>query len=320
MSKTTLPIPRPGTDLIPDGWAKDVMLPWLKDQKNPEALKLDADSRLAGLEAYYQTLGADATEIMRSRRLLDIRLGELLPAQVPEEGGRGKKCNESLHFSRMERSRLRKLGGTKERARKARDRILEVTKEADLTQNAVIIFLTPRTKLSAVFHGDPGTANVILCDPPWKYEFSQSGSRNIGMQYPTMTLPELEAIDLDELAAPDAVMFMWTTSPKLVEALGLLKSWGFDYKTSAVWDKEKIGMGYYFRQRHELILVGSKGKLPMPEPGVRPASVFRAARGKHSAKPIVVYEALEQMYPKLPRLDMFARERRKGWMAWGNEV
>lgn len=160
---------------------------------------------------------------------------------------------------------------------------------------------------------------VIYLDPPWRYEHAESESRAIENQYPTMSLDEIKAMDISQVAFDDCVMFMWATSPKLHEAFQVLDAWGFSYRTCAVWDKQKIGMGYYFRQQHELLLVAVKGQPPTPAPADRPSSVFSYPRGQHSAKPHEVYEIIEAMYPTLPKLEMFCRTPREGWGVWGNQ-
>jgi N6-adenosine-specific RNA methylase IME4 len=161
---------------------------------------------------------------------------------------------------------------------------------------------------------------VIYGDPPWRYEHVKTESRAIENQYPTMALDEIAALPVNACATEDAVLFLWATSPKLAEAMGVIASWGFSYRTSAVWDKGQIGMGYYFRQQHELLLVAVKGSPPTPQPDARPSSVFRAPRGDHSLKPVALYEAIERMYPTLPKLELFARSTREGWAAWGNQT
>lgn len=160
---------------------------------------------------------------------------------------------------------------------------------------------------------------VIYLDPPWRYEHAESESRAIENQYPTMSLDEIKALDMDKVAFDDCVMFMWATSPKLAEAFSVLDAWGFNYRTCAVWDKQKIGMGYYFRQQHELLLVAVRGQPPTPAPADRPSSVLSFPRGQHSAKPHEVYEIIEAMYPTLPKLEMFCRTPREGWGTWGNQ-
>lgn len=160
---------------------------------------------------------------------------------------------------------------------------------------------------------------VLYLDPPWRYEHAESVSREIENQYPTMSLDDIKAMPINDIAFDDCIMFMWATSPKLAEAFEVLEAWGFSYRTCAVWDKQKIGMGYYFRQQHELLLVAVKGSPTTPAPADRPSSVFSYPRGLHSAKPHEVYEIIEAMYPTLPKLEMFCRTPRDGWGVWGNQ-
>lgn len=163
-----------------------------------------------------------------------------------------------------------------------------------------------------------GEYSVIMADPPWRYQFSETSSREIENQYPTMDLSEIRSLTVP--AADDSILFMWTTAPKLEEAFSVLNSWGFTYKTCAIWDKERKGMGYYFRINHEILLVATKGKFPAPSPENRPDSIIRSPRGEHSKKPEEFYEIIEAMYPEASKLEMFCRSPREGWNAWGNEV
>lgn len=159
---------------------------------------------------------------------------------------------------------------------------------------------------------------VLYADPPWLYEHAKTESRRIENQYPTMSAEELAALEVP--ASEDCVLFMWATSPKLSEAFDLMAAWGFSYRTCMVWVKDRIGMGYYARQRHELLLIGVKGEPGVPEPSDRPDSVMESPRGRHSAKPEAGYEVVERMYPGRVRVELFARTSRPGWDAWGNEV
>jgi N6-adenosine-specific RNA methylase IME4 len=165
-----------------------------------------------------------------------------------------------------------------------------------------------------------GKFGLIYADPPWQYEFAEDEDRAIENHYPTMSLAELEALSVADLAAEDCLLWLWTTSPKLREALRLIEARGLEYKTSLVWMKDKIGMGYYARQQHELLLVAKRGNPPAPAPADRPPSVISAPRTAHSAKPAEVYEILERLYPEVAKVELFARRRRPGWAAWGNEV
>ena len=165
------------------------------------------------------------------------------------------------------------------------------------------------------------TFSVIYADPPWRYEHANSENRAIENHYPTMDLSEICRMPVSEIAAKDAVLFLWATPPKLAEAMQVVDAWGFVYRTCMVWDKEKIGMGYYARQQHELLLIAARGELPVPEPANRPASVVRIKRpDRHSAKPYEFYELIERMYPEFVKVELFARNTREGWSAWGNQA
>lgn len=162
---------------------------------------------------------------------------------------------------------------------------------------------------------------VIYADPPWRYEHSVSDSREIENQYPTMSLPEICGLPVSSIATPDAVLFLWTTSPKLAESIQVIEAWGFIYRTCIVWDKERIGMGYYARQQHELLLIATRGEVPTPQPKNRPGSVIRIRRDEeHSRKPQEFYKLIERMYPEYDKIELFARNQQLGWAVWGNQA
>lgn len=159
---------------------------------------------------------------------------------------------------------------------------------------------------------------VIYADPPWRYDFALSDSRKIENQYPTMTTEQIAAVD----PAPeeDAVLFMWVTSPKLRDGLQIMEAWGFAYRTSMVWVKPQIGMGYYARSQHEFLLIGTLGSLPAPLPENRPSSVIDGRRTEHSAKPDL-RPVLNAMYPGLWKREMFSRRPAEDlWLVHGNEA
>jgi N6-adenosine-specific RNA methylase IME4 len=159
---------------------------------------------------------------------------------------------------------------------------------------------------------------IIYADPPWKYDFSETQSRDIENHYPTMDTDDI--CNLNIPSADDSVLYLWATAPKLREALRVIDAWGFTYKTHAIWDKEKIGMGYWFRGQHELLLVATKGNFQPPQPEDRVPSVFRDERKLHSQKPPVVYEIIEKAYPELIKIELFCRDPRDGWDSWGNQI
>lgn len=159
--------------------------------------------------------------------------------------------------------------------------------------------------------------NLIYCDPPWKYDFSNTSNREIENHYPTMNIDELKKLTIP--SDDNCICYMWATAPKLQNALGLMESWGFKYKTHSIWDKQKIGMGYWFRGQHELLLVGVKGNMSPPQPSDRISSVYSESRTKHSKKPNFFYNYLNETFPNLLKVELFARKKEEGFDNWGNE-
>lgn len=161
---------------------------------------------------------------------------------------------------------------------------------------------------------------IIYADPPWRYQFGPSTSRSIETKYSTMSLDEIAALPVSQLATDDAALLLWTTAPKLEESFRIISAWGFAYTSCAVWDKEILGMGWWFRGQHELLLVGRRKGSKPPIPSARCSSVFRERRTKHSKKPLCVYQWIERAWPAARKLELFARQTRPGWDVWGNEV
>lgn len=171
-----------------------------------------------------------------------------------------------------------------------------------------------------------GTFDILYADPPWRYDFSQTpeaglitSGRSIEKQYPTASVEDLCAMPLPDIA-PDAMLFLWATNPKLAEAMQVMDAWGFTYRTNLVWLKDRMGMGYYAREQHELLLIGKRGNYPAPVNTETLSSVIRAPRLEHSAKPPEVYALIERMYPEGTYVELFARgDVPAGWSGWGNE-
>ncbi|MGU2418772.1 MT-A70 family methyltransferase [Ralstonia mannitolilytica] len=159
-----------------------------------------------------------------------------------------------------------------------------------------------------------GPFSVVLADPPWNY----LSEAQLG--YTTMTLEEICQIPVNELAAEDAVLFLWCSASLPQEALDVIKAWGFTFKTQAIWNKVHPGMGSYFRIQHEHLMIATRGNVPEVPGTVRFASVFEEKRREHSRKPDFAYEMIEAMYPELNKIELFCRgEPRTGWAGWGNE-
>jgi N6-adenosine-specific RNA methylase IME4 len=169
----------------------------------------------------------------------------------------------------------------------------------------------------------PSRYPVIYCDPPWKYDHIQVDAWAVENHYPTMSTEEICELGLQiaQIITKDAILFLWATAPKLADAMKVIEAWDFTYKTCGIWDKVWTGMGNYFRIQHELLLIATRGNIPVPETDSRPASIVKHKRSTtHSEKPVVFYEIIEKMYPELPKIELFARSARDGWARWGNQV
>ncbi|MGR3292531.1 MAG: MT-A70 family methyltransferase [Candidatus Scalindua sp.] len=167
---------------------------------------------------------------------------------------------------------------------------------------------------------------IIYADPPWEYNFAPTKSVAIETHYPTLTQDKIKNLQIP--SADNSVLYLWATAPKLLEALEVMKAWGFTYKTQAIWDKGRTGMGYWFLGQHEILLVGTKGKFSPPEPALRKSSVIYEKRGTHSKKPTKIRELIHQWYPDKTKIELFARkpdllfdaDGYDGWDVWGDEV
>ncbi len=163
---------------------------------------------------------------------------------------------------------------------------------------------------------------IIYADPPWQYEHCISNSRKIENQYPTMILDDIKSLKIPK--DKDSILFLWATAPKLTEAIEVMTAWGYSYRTNLVWDKEVLGMGYWLRNQHELLLIGVCGNVHPPSPELRISSVLRVKRAGHSDKPDHVKFLISKWYPDFLKIELFAREKtpllkENNWDKWGNE-
>jgi N6-adenosine-specific RNA methylase IME4 len=142
---------------------------------------------------------------------------------------------------------------------------------------------------------------VIYVDFPWQFKaHSQKGiRRSAERHYDTMTLDEIAAYPIANFASPDCVLLMWATVPLLDKAIAVMRALGFTYKSGVVWDKTIAAFGFWFRNQHELLLLGTRGQPRAPLPPDRLPSVIAERRTVHSRKPEAAYQAIERMFPNL---------------------
>jgi N6-adenosine-specific RNA methylase IME4 len=171
---------------------------------------------------------------------------------------------------------------------------------------------------------------TILADPPWRFQNSTGKvapeHRRLS-RYGTMSLPEICALPVSDVAADTAHLYLWVPNALLAEGLEVMKEWGFTYKSNIVWHKVRKdggsdgrGVGFYFRNVTELILFGVRGKnARTKQPGRSQVNYISSQKREHSRKPDEIFPIIEACSPG-PFLELFARGEREGWDVWGNQA
>ena len=167
--------------------------------------------------------------------------------------------------------------------------------------------------------------SIIYSDPAWDYKGQKQhnkkeSNKSVIDHYPTLTLKELKNIKVETITEDDCLLFMWTSSPHLDQAIDLGKSWGFNYITIAfVWDKQKVNPSYYTMSQVEICLLFKKGKIPQPRGKRNIRQFISSCREKHSKKPDEIRDRINEMFPEQSKIELFARDTYIGWDKWGNE-
>jgi len=162
---------------------------------------------------------------------------------------------------------------------------------------------------------------TIVADPPWevrKIMRKVRPNQEVGLDYPTMTLANIQALPVSLLADQHSVCFLWTTQAYLRSAFEVLAAWGFKYQRTLTWDKGNGMCLFGFHHRTEFCLFGYRGRLEIYPRRKAIPTVFAAKSNRHSAKPDCFFDMIE-VFGK-PGLELFARRPRPGWDVWGNEV
>ncbi|MHB1570146.1 MAG: MT-A70 family methyltransferase [Solirubrobacteraceae bacterium] len=174
-----------------------------------------------------------------------------------------------------------------------------------------------------------GPFRTILADPPWRFTH-RTGKvapehRRLS-RYDTMTVDEICALPVANVAAAASHLYLWVPNALLGEGLQVVGAWGFSYKANLVWHKirkdggsDGRGVGFYFRNVTELVLFGVRGSLRTAPPARSQVNLIASRKREHSRKPDELYSLIERCSPG-PRLELFARHARPGWTAWGDEA
>ena len=167
---------------------------------------------------------------------------------------------------------------------------------------------------------------IIYADPPWRYQDRTPPQGGAESHYQTMKLEDICTMQISEIVEEDCVLFLWATYPLLPEAIKVLESWGFTYKSVAfTWVKKNkkadtffFGLGRWTRGNPEICLLGVRGKPKRISASVSNLTISPIQ--KHSQKPEMIREKIVELMGDLPRIELFARQTADGWDSWGNEV
>lgn len=172
----------------------------------------------------------------------------------------------------------------------------------------------------------PQAYSLIMIDCPWHFKTrSKLGeAKSPQAYYRTMTIEEITALPVADLASDDCILWMWGTAPMIDVQISIMKRWGFKFSTSGVWvkftkhGKLNFGTGYFLRNCHEIFLIGTRGDPEITARNIR--SVIMAPAREYSRKPDEAYEAARRMMPYGRAADVFSRETRDGWETFGDEA
>lgn len=273
-------------------------------------------ARAAALEAYLRDKELQ-TPMRGAQRRVEARIGQLLPAQqgkelLPYEGEVSQHARTDFRI--LAKGFKAKL--TPEEWRKSRRALIALIR--------VRLGLIPPTP-----ELPQGKYRVIVADPPWKLDTGPNvmgGTIEAGhddLSYNQMSLDEIRNLAVEDRAADDSYLYLWTTNKYVEHSFGIARDWGFKPSVLLVWAKTPhgVGLGDAFKLTTEFCLYARRGNLK--EMNISKTTWFNWPRSRHSAKPKEFYRMIEKMTPATTdseRLEMFAREKRKGWTVWGNEV
>ena len=251
--------------------------------------------------------GQRAGEIARPGNQPNINGGDICPARLKEIGVAPNESARAQMLASVTRE-------TFDRVKAGEKKLTEVKRELKRERIANEARAMPDDKF-----------RVIYADPPWKYGDTREGLEKWSAtaaedNYPTMSIEELCALPIKKIAADNAVLFMWVTSPLLGECWPVIEAWGFKYKASFIWDKVRHNFGHYNSVRHELLLICTRGSC-LPDDNANQDSVVSIERSaRHSEKPKAFMDLIESMYKHGKRIELFSRKSTDGWESWGNEV
>jgi len=241
----------------------------------------------AEILARRQKLGEEAVQYATSIKVEALaQLGRMLDKTPLHQGGRPSKTDTDLVsvFPKLE-----EFGIDAKTSKLAQDIAALPEEQFEAVKNGVMALSKAQKEVSKKRNAEKraapspdGKYRVIYADCPWKYtsgdqHSNETQATTLTTHYNSMSIKELAALPVKNMAEDNAVLFMWVTSPLLEESFEVINSWGFNYKASIVWDKDAHNVGHYVSVRHEFLLICTRGSCT-PDSGKLLPSVVREKR------------------------------------------
>lgn len=289
----------------------------------------DIRDRAEALRTYARTagLGLEAQNRCAALRIrAEHKAGRLLAATISRGGDRrpGARLRDAtladLGISRSQSSRWQQVGRLTDAELEAYFSACVETGREITTSALVVLALGAARRRQASVPDLPATSGyrTVLVDPPWPYDEGTRYKQTRPAHYPEMSLEQIRSLPVADLAASDgAHLYLWATNAFMRHAFSVVDAWGFEHRTVITWCKPQLGVGVWYRNTTEHLVFATRGVLPTLRADV--GTWFSAPRGRHSQKPEEAFELIEAVSPG-PRIELFARTRRRGWDAWGDEV
>ena len=289
-------------------------------------------------EAYRYALkqAKESPEVIRKAEEIKLR-AERRAGELLKETPKAKGNQYSANSQAVSEQKLSDMGITYNQSSKWQkianipeekfENYLEVEKELS-TSGAIRVArqIERQEKIEEIKKSNPqqveGIYQVIYADPPWKYNDQQNTEKLGGAEkhYPTMSIEDLCELNIGEIADKNSILFLWTTSPLLEDTFLVINAWGFNYKSSFVWDKVKHNMGHYNSVRHEFLLICTRGSYTPQNIKLFDSVQSIEKTNKHSEKPEEFREIINTLYPYSNKIELFGRKKVDGWDVWGNQV
>jgi N6-adenosine-specific RNA methylase IME4/ParB-like chromosome segregation protein Spo0J len=279
-------------------------------------MRQGARTDLASIEAMSQSDAADRLNVSRTSTQRAVIVRDMAIPEIADAVRQGHMpVSQAAQVAQLPVPRQRQVAAEMHNGKSLTTLVLAATRSERVE---VIERAAQHAPLSALGRTFP----VIYADPPWHFEaYSEGGQQKApAMQYPTMSVADICALEVSKIVARDAVLFMWAVPAVFPDALEVVEAWGFSFKTFAVRVKRNIACGLWFRGQHDPLICATRGS--MPPPPEQHSSVFfdDVKIGRHSEKPDAVRDWISQAYPAAGKIELFARTAAPGWVAWGNQA